>query len=240
MTVYGYTRVSSPTQVKYGQGLEIQTETIKRYCLSKDLDLEEVFTDPAEHGSTPLDDRPAGRAMLSVLQRGDHVVVANLSRAWRSVIDAVGTVQRWEKQGVTTHLIDLGIDLSTPTGRLLFTVVAAVAEFERTIIRERIRAGVRAAIAKRNGLWGPTVRYGWQRDDQDRIVPNQEEQAINSLVRTFLAEGASRLRIARRLNKLGLHSRNGQPWTKDSVAGLLRALDRGRPGETPGDRPEEE
>lgn len=228
--IYGYTRVSSPGQARHGQGLAIQAKLIQNYCLGKSMDLDEVFTDEAEHGSTPLEDRPAGRTMLSVLVRGDHVIVSHLSRAWRSTIDAVTTVRRWDTQGVTVHLLDLGIDLSTPAGRLMFTIVAAIAEFERELIRERITAGVRLAISQRNGLWGPTLRYGWQRDESGKIVPNPEEQQINSLLRTLLDEGLSHARMARRLNQLHLTSRNGQPWTKDTVKSALRALDRGTPG----------
>ncbi len=222
MSVFGYTRVSSETQVRDGQGLQIQAKKIQAYCLSKDLELDEVFTDPASSGATPLEDREAGRTMLSLLSRGDHVVIPSLDRAWRSVIDAEGTMTRWRDKGITPHILNLGVDLSTPMGQLFFTILAAFAEFERKVIGERIRSGVRAKIAQDNGVWGPQLRYGWTRDEDGKIVADPEEQDMIQHILTLKETGLTQLKIARRLNRGSYPKpRGGDIWTRSSVRTIL-------------------
>lgn len=227
MTVYGYARVSSETQAEHGQGLPIQRDKIHAYAFSKSLDVDSVFTDAAESGATPLQDRPAGRTMLSVLKKGDHVIMASLDRAWRSLIDAEGTLSRWQEQGITPHILNLPVDLSTPLGRLFFQLLAIFAQFERTVIAERIKSGVRAAIVRRGGQWGPACAYGWKRPkvSGDPLIPVEEEQETIRHARALQQAGVGRLEISRRLNQEGLADRRGNPWTESSVRRCLLRRD---------------
>lgn len=220
MAVYAYIRVSTEHQVAHGEGLAIQRDKILAFAVSRGLEVEEFFTDPAESGATPLEDRPAGRTLLSVLREGDMVILARLDRAWRSLLDAEGTISKWNREGVQLHILDFPVDLSTPFGKVVFQVMAAFAEFERSVIAERIRAGVRAAVVKRGGKWGPVAPYGWRRckgPEGPQDEPDEKEQEILAVAAEIRASGLGRLGVARGLNALGYTSRNGEPWTEDSV-----------------------
>jgi DNA invertase Pin-like site-specific DNA recombinase len=82
-------------------------------------------------------------------RRIDLVVVWKLDRAFRSTLHCLRTLEGWEHQGVGFACLTQPIDTTSPTGRLLLTILAAVAEFERTLIAERVREGM--AHAQRNG-----------------------------------------------------------------------------------------
>ena len=93
-------------------------------------------------------DRPGLSAMLDWVREGDTVVVYSLSRISRSTTDLLGLLERLDAQGV--HLVSLSesVDTSTPAGRLLVTVLAALSQFEVDTLRDRTIAGLDAARAQ--------------------------------------------------------------------------------------------
>lgn len=95
---------------------------------------------------------PQRDKLMADAQRGklDLVLVWRLDRFARSTRDLLGALESFNEWGVQFVSLREGIDTSTPTGKLVFTVVAALAEFERELIRERVRAGMSAA--KRRGV----------------------------------------------------------------------------------------
>ena len=95
----------------------------------------------------------------------DLVVTTKLDRLARSVSHLVHLAQEFEARGVDLVVIDQGIDTSTPTGRLTFHALAAIAEFERDLIRERTKAGLAAAKRRGKRLGRPSVldKRGLQR-----------------------------------------------------------------------------
>jgi putative DNA-invertase from lambdoid prophage Rac len=108
------------------------------YCLIKGYTLAEHFVERGVSGSTPLADRPEG--LLATIGKGDVVVSAKLDRAFRSAADALAVLEEFKDQGVDLHLIDLGGSvIANGMSKMVFTILAAVAEGERDRIRERIR-----------------------------------------------------------------------------------------------------
>jgi DNA invertase Pin-like site-specific DNA recombinase len=87
----------------------------------------------------------------------DIVLVWAIDRLGRSVIDLLGTIQHLEAVGVDLYVDQQNIDTSTPMGRLLFQVVGAFAEFERSMIKTRIHAGLKRARAQGKTLGRPKV-----------------------------------------------------------------------------------
>jgi DNA invertase Pin-like site-specific DNA recombinase len=77
---------------------------------------------------------------------GSSVTAWAIDRLGRSLIDLLGTIQQLEACGVDLYLHQQAIDTTTPTGRLMFQITGAFAEFERSMIRQRIRAGLRRAV----------------------------------------------------------------------------------------------
>lgn len=157
---YGYTRVSHEHQAESGLGLEAQERTIRAYYRARLKDKAKwagLHADKAVSAARhKFAARPEGKKLLGLLMRGDHVIIAKLDRGFRSIGDAVGQLERWQAAGIGVHLLDLHVDLTTPTGRMVFHVLAAIAEWESRRIGERIReafAAQRARGRAPNGAW---------------------------------------------------------------------------------------
>lgn len=94
-------------------------------------------------------DRPLYAALLARLKAGDKLVVWKVDRLGRSTLDALQTAKELDERGVHIVVTTLGVDLKTPAGRLVFGMMSQIAEFERELIRERVKAGM-ADAKKRN------------------------------------------------------------------------------------------
>jgi DNA invertase Pin-like site-specific DNA recombinase len=130
----GYIRVSRDKQATL-----LQEDAMKRE------ECERVFTDKM---SGKRFDRKALLEMLDFARPGDIIVVWKLDRLGRSLKELIETVQMLEKRGMELKSLKENIDTTTPTGRLMFYLMAALAEFERDIISERTQAGLEAARAR--------------------------------------------------------------------------------------------
>lgn len=130
----GYARVST-----WDQNTELQLDALDRAgCIR-------VFTD---HASGTRTDRPELSAALDYLRPGDTLVVWRLDRLGRSMKHLVETVSSLEERGVGFKSDQESIDTTTPSGRLVFHIFAALAEFERDLIVDRTLAGLAAAKAR--------------------------------------------------------------------------------------------
>ncbi|MEK4605475.1 recombinase family protein [Bacillus sp. FSL L8-0099] len=129
---FGYARVST-----LHQDLESQIQTLQKEGCEKIYS--EKFTGTKAN-------RPKFQELLSMLETGDTLVVTKLDRFARSTVDAIQTVKTLFEKGVKVHILNMGLVEDTPTGRLVFNVMSAFAEFERDMIVERTQEG--KAIAK--------------------------------------------------------------------------------------------
>lgn len=133
-TLIGYARVSTGKQ-----DLALQLDALEEAGCSR------VFADTA---SGSLDTRPELAKCLDYLRAGDTLVVWRLDRLGRSLRHLLETVAALEQRGVAFQSLRDPVDTSTPAGKLVFTLFAALAEFDRHVIRERTIAGMQAAAAR--------------------------------------------------------------------------------------------
>jgi DNA invertase Pin-like site-specific DNA recombinase len=115
-----------------------------------------------------------------------------------------------------------GTDASDPASVLMRQIIDAFAQYERAVIRTRTKAALRAKRAR--GERAGNVPFGHQlAKDGIRLEPNEHEINTLSVIREWRARGASLRQIAAELNRRGMRTRRGTPWTFNAVGGLLAA-----------------
>jgi len=138
--VVGYLRVSTDDQADSGAGLAAQRAAVEAEAARRGWELVEVLTDAGMSGKS-LVGRPALAQALAMVTdgRADALVVAKLDRLSRSLLDFAGLMARAQSAGWNLVALDLGIDLSTPAGEFMASVMASAAQWERRIIGQRTR-----------------------------------------------------------------------------------------------------
>jgi len=195
MATYGYRRVSSETQEE-GTSLDDQTKKITAMATIAGLE-EPIFFEDVCSGSIPLDKRNGGAELLSSLQRGDSVIVSKLDRCFRDATDALSRADWFKEKGINLYLIDMGTEPVTNNGasRMFFGMLALVAEFERTRIKERLADGRTGKKAK-GGHIGGTRPFGYDVEGSGKnavLRPRDDEQeAIREMVALKAAGKSSR------------------------------------------------
>lgn len=147
------------------------------------------------------------RDLLGQVRRGDVLVVSRLDRLSRSLTDFAGLMERAQRQRWNVVALDLGIDLATPNGEFMASVLAAMARWERRIIGQRTAEGMTAARAKGHL---PGRRSAVPRHVQDRLLLEREA-------------GVSLRRLADRLNAEGVTTPSGRPWSASTVQAAARS-----------------
>src|SRR5262245_37986176 len=170
MKVFGYCRVSTAEQADGGVSLAQQETQIAGYAMMKGWQLAECFVERGISGSVSFADRPEGQRLLAAIQKGDVIIAAKLDRAFRSAADALTVLEELKDQGIGLHLIDLGGDVTgNGVSRMIFTILAAVAEGEREFEMPSDtccpRADTWAASGRLAGTW---LRAGWCRTRMSR------------------------------------------------------------------------
>jgi len=149
-----YARVST---TNHGQDATLQTRDQHQFAEARGW---EVFDDYVDQGvSGSKDSRPELNRLMADARRRkfDIVLVWKLDRFGRSLRHLVNALAEFESLGIAFVSLSDNLDLSTPSGRLMFNIIGAMAEFERELIRERVRAGMKNAKAKGARIGRPRV-----------------------------------------------------------------------------------
>ncbi len=132
--VFGYARVSTEAQ-----NLDRQLDALEKYGV--DIIYNEKMSGTKKN-------RPELTKLLDRITEGDTVVVESLSRLGRSTKDLIELTETFQSKGVNLVSLKESIDTNSPTGKLLFTLMSAIAQFERDVIADRTREGLKAARAR--------------------------------------------------------------------------------------------
>ena len=202
----GYVRVSTGEQGESGLGLKAQMAAIRAACALRGWELVAV-REEVKSGAR-ADNRPVLAEVFRALRAGeaDAVVVAKLDRLSRSVVDAGRLLEEARKGGFNIVALDLGLDLSTPTGELVANVLAAVAQWERRMIGQRTSEALQVKIAG-----------GWTSPSWKARVPRAVRRRIVEMAEAGLSQRA----IANRLNADGVPAVGGS-WHRGTVIRVLR------------------
>ena len=147
-----YVRVSTDRQT-----VENQIAALSKIAEARGWQIVATFNDAGISGAKGRKDRPGLDQMLREAQRGkfDVVMAWAIDRIGRSLVDLLNTIETLSACGVDLYLDQQSIDTTTPMGKLMFQVTGAFAEFERSMIRQRIHAGLSRAVANGAKLGRP-------------------------------------------------------------------------------------
>ena len=161
-----YVRVSTDKQT-----VENQLRELRQIAERRGWQVVEEYHDAGISGSKGRDQRPGLDRMLKDASRRRFDVVMGwaIDRLGRSLIDLLGTIQALEACGCDLYLDQQAIDTTTPTGRLMYQITGAFAEFERSMIRQRVNAGLKRAVEQGKQLGRP------------RIDPKLEQRILSHL-----------------------------------------------------------
>jgi DNA invertase Pin-like site-specific DNA recombinase len=174
-----YVRVSTDAQTGENQMRELRQVAVRR-----GWDVVEVYSDAGISGAKGRNGRPGLDSVLkdATRRKFDIVMAWAIDRLGRSLVDLLGTIGHLEACGVDLYLDQQSIDTTTPMGKLVFQVTGAFAEFERTMIRQRVKAGLKRAVAQGVKLGRPKI-----------------DSATERKVRKQLAKGVGILKVAKSL-----------------------------------------
>lgn len=150
-----YARVST----SHGQTVMNQVGELKSVARHRHWGIVEVYADEGISGAKEREKRPALKALMNSVTRGELDIVAawSVDRLGRSLLDLMGTLHELQAANVDLYLHQQALDTTTPSGRALFGMLGIFAEFERAVMRERVLAGLARARQEGKRLGRPTV-----------------------------------------------------------------------------------
>ena len=201
---YIYTRVSTSMQVD-GYSLDAQKDKLKKYADYQEMSIVGEYSDEGKSGKS-VESRPQFKQMLSDIENGkdnvDYVLVFKLSRFGRNAADVLSSLQKMQDYGVNLICVEDGIDSSKDAGKLMISVLSAVAEIERENILVQTMEGRRQKA--REGRWnGGFAPYGYQLVNGELIIAEDEAEIIRIIYDKFANTTMGMAAIAAFLNNSG-------------------------------------
>ena len=222
-TATAYIRVSTEGQATEGVSLEAQQAKIQAWCLANDVTLGNVFIDAGISGKR-ADNRPQLQLALDdVCQNRGVLMVYSLSRLARSTKDTIAISERLDKAGADLVSLSEKLDTTSAAGKMVFRMMAVLAEFERDQISERTSSAM--AHKKSKGERVGTVPFGFRLlDDAKTLVKDEKEQGIIELLELLRNSGLSYGAVADILNRKSVPTKKqGAKWQGTTVRNILMA-----------------
>ncbi|WP_336967089.1 recombinase family protein [Bacillus cereus] len=214
-----YARVSTEEQAVEGYSISAQKKKLTAYCETQDWDVVGYYVD--EGISAKNTNRPELIRMIDHIKKGliDCVLVYRLDRLTRSVLDLYNLLDVFEKYDCKFKSATEVYDTTTAIGRLFITIIAALAQWERENIGERVRVGQQEKVRQGKYTSGRKP-YGYNADHKEGVLTVIEEEAkiVRSVFNDYL-KGHSAQRICKKLNTIGTPGRDY--WNEKAILYIL-------------------
>ena len=223
-TAIGYIRVSTVGQVEDGVSIEAQKNRIAAWCLANDVELSETFTDEGLSGKR-ADNLPQLQSALEAVKRtGSVLVVYSLSRLARSTKDTIAIGEQLDAAGADMVSLSEKIDTTTAAGKMVFRMLAVMAEFERDLVSERTTLAMAHKRSKNERIG--KVPFGFDlHEDGSTLVENESEQRILKLIESLRSDGYSLRAIANELSNRGIKTKSGKSkWNHSTVQRITERI----------------
>ena len=214
---YIYTRVSTTMQVE-GYSLDAQKDRLRKYAEFQEMKIAGEYCDEGKSGKN-VEGRPEFLKMLRDIESGkdqvSFVLVFKLSRFGRNAADVLTSLQRMQDYGVNLICVEDGIDSSKDSGKLMISVLSAVAEIERENILVQTMEGRKQKA--REGKWnGGFAPYGYKLENGELIIVEEEAEAVRTIFDKFLHTNMGISKVAEWLNLHGYKKIKRQNNTLDA------------------------
>lgn len=190
MAIFAYGRVSTAEQTTNNQRIEIENAGhVVDYWFADTIS-----------GKTSATQRPQFKALLAQIRDGETLIVSKLDRLGRDAQDVGATVKMLAARKISVVVLQLGkLDLASAAGKMMLTMLAAVAEMERDLLVERTQSGLARAKSEGKTLGRPSKTTNEQRTEI--VAKYAQGESVSSLARQFTVSRASILAIVNRLDQ---------------------------------------
>jgi DNA invertase Pin-like site-specific DNA recombinase len=211
MRVVAYTRVSTREQAEDGHGLDAQRAAIRREIELRGWELVDFCEDEGLSGASLKGRNELVRAVRMIEDgKADVLMATKIDRVSRSVADFADLLRRAEMHKWVLVVLDIGLDLTKPTGKFVAHIMSAVAELERGFISERTKEGLAAARDKGTRLGAP---------------PGVSDALSERIARMHFDDGMTLVAIADQLNTENVPTgRGGKRWWPSTVGAVVNRM----------------
>ena len=217
-----YVRVSSREQAEEGYSLAAQENTLRQYCRMMGWQLAGVYKDEGISGKNTH--RAGLQQLLVAAQKGSisKVITLKLDRLSRNSKDLLNLTDDLEKMGVSICYVKDQIDTSTAAGKMMRTIMSAMAQFESDIAKERTLS-VKEELARQGKFAGGNSSYGYDynKEHQKFVVKENEATIVKKIFSKYIA-GESLYKIAKSFNDANIKTKKGCKWQVVQVHNILR------------------
>ena len=201
MSVYFYGRCSAEENFDKGSSIETQKSKCNSYANLKNLTIDKEITESIS-GTIKFNNRPMGLELMKKLKKGDHIICSALDRFSRNTLDLLQLVEKFQKQKINLHFIDVGGEVtgSDAIGSVFLKLLSVFSEFLAKQLSEKQKS-TKQRMIKENRFTGGKKLFGYDLDDNNYYVPCEKEQQVIRQMQLMRKQGKSYQLISEEITK---------------------------------------